>query len=61
MIVVRTNNQTRGEVFNGYYTVGVDLAKHTFSVCQVDSQGRISKRHAIPTHRNYRAHWNAKS
>lgn len=44
MIVMRTNNQTKGKSPMSNITIGVDLAKHTFSVCEVDGAGRVRQR-----------------
>lgn len=44
MIVFRQNNQTKGKSPVGTITVGVDLAKQVFSVCEVESAGRVRRR-----------------
>jgi transposase len=44
MIVVRSNNQTKGKSPVGTITVGVDLAKQVFSACEVDGAGRVRRR-----------------
>ena len=44
MIVVRSNNQTKGKSPVGTITVGVDLAKQVFSICEVEGAGRVLRR-----------------
>ncbi len=44
MIVLRNNNQTKGKSPMTTITIGVDLAKTVFSVCEVDASGRVLQR-----------------
>ena len=44
MIVLRNNNQTKGKSPMSTITIGVDLAKNVFSVCELDAGGRVRQR-----------------
>ena len=44
MIVVRSNNQTKGKSPVVTITAGVDLAKQVFSICEVEGAGRVLRR-----------------
>ena len=44
MIVLQTNNQTKGKSPMGTITIGVGLAKLVFAICELDEIGRVLQR-----------------